>query len=66
MDGRSYKVILLLSRIDRLNSEQLRNIYVANPAGAMVLPSSVVHIEHSVVPRSPNRFQQLNAVKLAR
>ena len=65
MDGRSYKVIPLLSRIDRLNSEQLRNIYVANPAGAMVPLSSVAHIEHSVVPRSLNRFQQLNAVKLS-
>ncbi|MCM8922074.1 MAG: efflux RND transporter permease subunit, partial [Candidatus Thiodiazotropha sp.] len=65
MDGRSYKVIPLVSRIDRLNSEQLRNIYVANPSGTMVPLSSVAHIEHSVVPRSLNRFQQLNAVKLS-
>ncbi|MEL0586417.1 MAG: efflux RND transporter permease subunit [Candidatus Thiodiazotropha sp. (ex. Lucinoma kazani)] len=65
MDGRSYKVIPLVSRIDRLNSEQLRNIYVANPSGTMVPLSSVAHIEHSVVPRTLNRFQQLNAVKLS-
>ena len=65
MDGRSYKVIPLVSRIDRLNSEQLRNIHVANPSGEMVPLSSVAHIEHSVVPRSLNRFQQLNAVKLS-
>jgi len=65
MDGRSYKVIPLVSRVDRLNSEQLREIHVANPSGEMVLLSSVAHIEHSVVPRSLNRFQQLNAVKLS-
>ncbi len=65
MDGRSYKVIPLVSRVDRLNSEQLRNIYVANPAGEMIPLSTVAHIEHSVVARSLNRFQQLNAVKLS-
>ena len=65
MDGRSYKVIPLVSRVDRLNSEQLRDIHVANPSGEMVPLSSVAHIEHSVVPRSLNRFQQLNAVKLS-
>lgn len=65
MDGRSYKVIPLVSRVDRLNSEQLREIHVTNPAGEMVPLSSVAHIEHSVVPRSLNRFQQLNAVKLS-
>ncbi len=65
MDGRSYKVIPLVSRADRLNSEQLRNIYVANPAGEMIPLSTVAHIEHSVVARSLNRFQQLNAVKLS-
>jgi multidrug efflux pump len=65
MDGRSYKVIPLVQRVDRLNSEQLRNIYVAGPDGQMVPLSAVAHIEHSVVARSLNRFQQLNAVKLS-
>ncbi|MCP5418638.1 MAG: efflux RND transporter permease subunit [Chromatiaceae bacterium] len=65
MSGRSYKVIPLISRTDRLNSEQLQNIYVANPAGEMIPLSSAAHIEQSVVPRSLNRFQQLNAVKLS-
>ena len=65
MSGRSYKVIPLISRTDRLNSEQLQNIYVANPASEMIPLSSAAHIEQSVVPRSLNRFQQLNAVKLS-
>ncbi|MBK1724058.1 efflux RND transporter permease subunit [Thiocystis violacea] len=65
MDGRSYKVIPLLKRIDRLNSDQLGNLYVTGPAGEMVPLSAVAHVEHSVVARSLNRFQQLNAVKLS-
>jgi len=65
MDGRSYKVIPLVKRIDRLTSEQLGNIHVAAPNGEMVPLSAVAHIEHSVVARSLNRFQQLNAVKLS-
>ncbi|QEA39632.1 MMPL family transporter [Pistricoccus aurantiacus] len=65
MAGRSYKVIPLVQRADRLNSEQLRNLYIAAPDGQMVPLSAVAHIEHSVVARSLNRFQQLNAVKLS-
>lgn len=65
MDGRSYKVIPLVQRINRLNSEQLGDIYVATPNGQMVPLSAVADIEHSVVARSLNRFQQLNAVKIS-
>ncbi|WP_417546334.1 efflux RND transporter permease subunit [Marinobacter sp.] len=65
MDGRSYKVIPLVQRTDRLNSEQLRNIYIAGPDDQMLPLSTVAHIESSVVARSLNRFQQLNAVKLS-
>ncbi|WP_227369749.1 efflux RND transporter permease subunit [Halomonas sp. M20] len=65
MDDRSYKVIPLIQRNDRLNSEQLRNIHVIGPDGQMVPLSTFAHIEHSVVARSLNRFQQLNAVKLS-
>lgn len=65
MDGRSYKVIPLVQRADRLNSEQLRNLYIAAPDDQMIPLSAIAHIEHSVVARSLNRFQQLNAVKLS-
>jgi len=65
MDGRSYKVIPVIKRVDRLNSEQLGEIHIAAPDGQMVPLSSIAHIEHSVVARSLNRFQQLNAVKLS-
>ena len=65
MDGRSYKVIPVIERAARLNTEQLGEIHIAGPDGQMVPLSSIAHIEHSVVARSLNRFQQLNAVKLS-
>ena len=65
MDGRSYKVIPVVQRADRLTSEQLGNIHISGPDGQMVPLSSIAHIEHSVVARSLNRFQQLNSVKLS-
>jgi len=65
MDGRSYKVIPQIQRADRLNSEQLGEIYLPTADGKMVPLSSVSHIEHNVVARSLNRFQQLNSVKLS-
>jgi len=65
MQGRSYKVIPQIERDARLNSDQLRDIYVPAENGQMVPLSAVTHIEHDVVARSLNRFQQLNAVKLS-
>ena len=65
MADRSYKVIPMIKRIDRLTSEQLGAIHVTGPDGRMIPLSAVAHIEHGVVARSLNRFQQLNAVKLS-
>ncbi len=63
--GRSYKVIPQIQRVDRLNPAQLQNIYVSGPDGELVPLSSVATIRNSTVPRSLNRFQQLNAVKIS-
>jgi multidrug efflux pump len=63
--GRSYKVIPQIQRIDRLNPDQLKNIYVTGPNGSLVPLSTVATLEETVVPRSLNRFQQLNAVKIS-
>ena len=65
MDGRSYKVIPIIQRQDRLNTEQLMNIYIAGPDDQMVPLGSIAKVENSVVARSLNRFQQLNSVKLS-
>lgn len=65
IDGRSYKVIPQVQRIDRLTPDQLRNIHVTGPDGVLVPLSSVATIKETTVARSLNRFQQLNAVKIS-
>lgn len=63
--GRSYKVIPQIRRAGRLNPDQLQNIYVTGPEGRLIPLGSVATLEASAEPRSLNRFQQLNAVKLS-
>jgi multidrug efflux pump len=65
ISGRSYKVIPQIQRNSRLNPEQLQNIYVTGPNGKLIPLSTIATIKESVVPRSLNRFQQLNAVKIS-
>lgn len=65
IDGRSYKVIPQIERVERLNPEQLEQIYVKGPEGRLIQLSTVATIENSVQPRSLNRFQQFNAVKMS-
>jgi multidrug efflux pump len=63
--GRSYKVIPQIKRVDRLNPDQLKNIYVTGPNKQLVPLSTIASIRNSTVPRSLNRFQQLNAVTIS-
>ncbi|HBG20850.1 MAG TPA: multidrug efflux protein [Desulfobulbaceae bacterium] len=63
--GRSYKVIPQIQRVDRLNPDQLKNIYIVGPDEGLVSLATVATIRDTVVPRSLNRLQQLNAVKLS-
>jgi multidrug efflux pump len=63
--GRSYKVIPQVKRVDRLNPDQLENIYISGPGGQVVQLSTVAQLHNTTVPRSLNRFQQLNAVKIS-
>ena len=63
--GRSYKVIPQIRRISRLNADQLKDIYVTGPSGDLVPLSTIATIKNSTVPRSLNRFQQLNAVMIS-
>ena len=65
IDGRSYKVIPQIQRIDRLNPEQLQNIYVRGPENKLIQLSTIAELKESVRPRSLNRFQQFNAVKMS-
>jgi multidrug efflux pump len=63
--GRSYKVVPQVMRVDRLNPEQLQEIYVTGPAGQLVPLSTIATIKDTTVARSLNRFQQLNAVTIS-
>ena len=63
--GRSYKVIPQVERLDRLTPEQLRNLYVTGPDGRLVTLASIATLKEKVEPRTLNRFQQLNAVKIS-
>jgi len=65
ISGRSYKVIPQIQRVDRLNPGQLKDVYVTGPNGRLIPLSTVATLRESVVPRSLNRFQQLNAVKIS-
>ncbi|WP_414660253.1 efflux RND transporter permease subunit [Horticoccus sp. 23ND18S-11] len=63
--GRSYKVIPQIARAERLNPEQLRDLYVTGPNNQLVPLSTIATIKNKTVPRSLNRLQQLNAVKIS-
>src|SRR5438477_791687 len=65
IEGRSYKVIPQIKRVDRLNPEQLKNIYVSGPNNQLIPLSTVASINHKTVARSLNRMQQLNAVAIS-
>jgi multidrug efflux pump len=63
--GRSYKVIPQLQRGARLNAEQLESTYVKGPGNQLVPVSTFAKFEKRTTPRSLNRFQQLNSVKIS-
>jgi multidrug efflux pump len=63
--GRSYKVIPQIRRADRLNPEQLTEIYITGPDDQLIPLSTIATLRSETVPRSLNRFQQLNAVKIS-
>ncbi len=64
-DGRSYKVIPQLKRVERLNPSQLQDTYVRGPNGQLVALSTFATLNRKTGPRSLNRFQQFNAVKIS-
>lgn len=63
--GRSYKVIPQIKRSQRLNPDQITDLYVTGPGEQLIPLSTIATIKNSVQPRSLNRFQQLNSVKLS-
>jgi multidrug efflux pump len=65
MAGRSYKVIAQVERSGRLTPGDLAEIHVTGPRGSLIPLSSIATFRTGVEPRTLNRFQQLNAVKIS-
>jgi multidrug efflux pump len=65
IEGRSYKVIPQIERASRLTPEQLAQIHITGPAGQLIPLGSIATLKDGVEPRTLNRVQQLNSVKLS-
>ncbi|MGH7540491.1 MAG: efflux RND transporter permease subunit, partial [Gemmatimonadota bacterium] len=61
---RSYKVIPQLALEDRATVGPLLDLKIRTPGGDLVPVSTFTHIESSTAPRSLNRFQQRDAVRI--
>ena len=64
IQGRSYKVIPQVKRADRLTPDQLSQIYVKGSSNQLVPLSTFADLKTTTEPRSLNKFQQLNAVRI--
>jgi multidrug efflux pump len=65
IDGRSYKVIPQVERAGRLTPDQLKNIHVTGPNGTLIPLDAIASLREGVEPRTLNRFQQMNAIKIS-
>jgi multidrug efflux pump len=64
IQGRSYKVIPQVKRVDRLTADQLSEIYVTGSQNKLVPLSTFATLKTTTEPRELKKFQQLNAVRI--
>ena len=64
IQGRSYKVIPQVKRVERLTPDQLSQIYVTGSNDKLVPLSTFATLRTSAEPRDLKKFQQLNAVRI--
>jgi multidrug efflux pump len=64
IQGRSYKVIPQIKRVNRLTPDQLQQIYVTAAGNKLVPLSTFVTLKNTTEPRDLKKFQQLNAVTI--
>ena len=64
MEGRSYKVIPLVSRDYRLDANMLKDYYVRTSNNNLVPLSTVVTLKQTVEPSDRTQYQQLNSLTL--
>jgi len=65
IDGRSYKVIAQMERSGRLTPTMLEDMHVSGPNGSLIPLNAIASLHQGVEPRSLNRFQQLNSIKIS-
>lgn len=65
MEGQSYKVIPQVKRESRLTPDDLAELYIGGPDGELIRVDQIASLKHTTEPRSINRMQQLNAVKIS-
>ncbi|HEX5659697.1 MAG TPA: efflux RND transporter permease subunit, partial [Polyangiales bacterium] len=65
IDGRAYKVIPQVERSGRLTADQIKDIYITGPGNKLMPLGAVATVKTGLEPRSLNRFQQLNSVKIS-
>jgi len=61
LQGRSYQVIPMAPRSERLSGETLTQFYVRTARGGMIPLSTVAKVSDSVQPNALTRFNQLNS-----
>ncbi len=64
IEGRSYRVIPQVERTQRLNADQVRDLYVSGPEGRLVPVSTFATLRTTTEARTLNRFQQLNSARI--
>lgn len=62
MEGRSYKVIPMVSREHRRDADMLKDYYVRSASGQLVPLSTVATLKQTVEPTERTQFQQLNSL----
>lgn len=61
LDGKAYRVVPMVEKIDRLDLNSIEQIQLQTPAGDLVPFSSVATRSERVGPRSLSKFQQRNS-----
>jgi multidrug efflux pump len=64
IQGRSYKVIPQIKRMERLTPDQLSQMYITGSDHRLVPLSTFASLKATVEPRELKKFQQLNAVRI--
>jgi multidrug efflux pump len=64
IQGRSYKVIPQVKRVERLTPDQLAGMYISGADGKLVPLSTFATLQTTAQPRELKKFQQLNAVRI--